>query len=523
MKKIISFFSIAILISFVPLLANAQTASLQSQLQNLLQQLSQLQNEANSTTTPGVTPSNQTITSNYTFTKSMMVGSRGADVSALQRVLINDGYLTVIATPSGYFGQATKEALIKYQEANDISPATGYCGVITMGFLNKTSSPTVSVTPTTIMPIQTSSANQQGQTITQTPPTSIVSPSPTSSPTIIAQATAPTYPFPTLDQCQSVIVSQPGTFQAYYQFSPTAGLQQSTQLVTDVQVPYYINNIYDSNSPTTYWLEYGTSTDALNATTTASVLSTRFTNEVHYVNAQRSLLNIVEGVPYYYRMVFQNTTSGTEVSPALNNAPCSFIAPAEAPQAPVVQNAPLIDPISNLYITTSSQYWFLGQEEDSFDQGSNGVVTMHYPVLGVFSTSTPDITLSGADIHPAGFAFDFDVQEFMLPCLERNIVGTYWQGNVGLIGPNSFTNTSTVPLSLTQVLVIPSSTTYTFHNDNGELEIISNPLLSTLPENPNPFYPDSVINQSTTFPLQCSIPYNLDGSFSVLIPKLEIE
>ena len=80
----------------------------------------------------------------YTFTAApLTVGSRGADVQALQ-VLLNQSTATqVAATGAGspgmestYFGGLTKAALAKYQAANGISPAAGYFGKITQAFVN---------------------------------------------------------------------------------------------------------------------------------------------------------------------------------------------------------------------------------------------------------------------------------------------------------------------------------------------------------------------------------------------------
>ena len=83
------------------------------------------------TTTGGSsTPS----TSSYTFTKVLTLGSKGADVTALQNFLNAKGYLTVSAT--GYFGSLTKAALAKFQAANSISPAAGYFGPVTMKAVN---------------------------------------------------------------------------------------------------------------------------------------------------------------------------------------------------------------------------------------------------------------------------------------------------------------------------------------------------------------------------------------------------
>ena len=83
------------------------------------------------TTTGGSsTPS----TSSYTFTKVLTLGSKGADVTALQNFLKTKGYLTVSAT--GYFGSLTKAALAKFQAAESIKPAAGYFGPVTMKAVN---------------------------------------------------------------------------------------------------------------------------------------------------------------------------------------------------------------------------------------------------------------------------------------------------------------------------------------------------------------------------------------------------
>jgi len=69
------------------------------------------------------------IASAATFNTNLTVGSTGADVTALQGVLAEAGYLAV--SPTGYFGNLTKAALAKWQAANVISPAVGYFGPIT--------------------------------------------------------------------------------------------------------------------------------------------------------------------------------------------------------------------------------------------------------------------------------------------------------------------------------------------------------------------------------------------------------
>jgi len=78
----------------------------------------------------------QTASVSYEFNQTLTVGSAGADVIALQQLLINKGFLTSVSTPTGYFGTGTQNALAKFQAANGISPASGYGGAKTRAFLN---------------------------------------------------------------------------------------------------------------------------------------------------------------------------------------------------------------------------------------------------------------------------------------------------------------------------------------------------------------------------------------------------
>jgi hypothetical protein len=58
---------------------------------------------------------------------SLGVGSRGEAVSCLQMHLIAGSYLTSVSAPTGYFGEATKEAVKKWQSAKGVA-STGYFG-----------------------------------------------------------------------------------------------------------------------------------------------------------------------------------------------------------------------------------------------------------------------------------------------------------------------------------------------------------------------------------------------------------
>ncbi|MDD4989310.1 MAG: peptidoglycan-binding protein [Candidatus Pacebacteria bacterium] len=69
------------------------------------------------------------------FDANLTVGSTGADVSALQTWLIENGFLNIPAA-TGTFGPLTKAAVAAYQTSVGITPAAGYVGPITRAKLN---------------------------------------------------------------------------------------------------------------------------------------------------------------------------------------------------------------------------------------------------------------------------------------------------------------------------------------------------------------------------------------------------
>lgn len=71
-----------------------------------------------------------------TIVNNLSVGSQGEEVKELQMKLIDLGYLSTTAT--GYFGQATKNAVTRYQKDSNIT-ASGYVGPITRASLQTTS------------------------------------------------------------------------------------------------------------------------------------------------------------------------------------------------------------------------------------------------------------------------------------------------------------------------------------------------------------------------------------------------
>lgn len=86
-------------------------------------------------------------TASYTFNTNLTIGSRGADVVALQSFLEAKGLLVIPAgTSKGYFGSLTKSAVAAYQTQKGITPAAGYFGPITRAAVMADGG-TVSTTP----------------------------------------------------------------------------------------------------------------------------------------------------------------------------------------------------------------------------------------------------------------------------------------------------------------------------------------------------------------------------------------
>jgi len=81
-------------------------------------------------------------TTDFVFERNLELGSSGEDVRQLQVYLNNNGFLvdiTGVGSPgqeSTYFGNLTKQALIKYQLSVGL-PAYGYFGPMTRGLINK--------------------------------------------------------------------------------------------------------------------------------------------------------------------------------------------------------------------------------------------------------------------------------------------------------------------------------------------------------------------------------------------------
>ncbi len=119
-KLSVAFVTVAMLFSLVAP-AQAQTVEeLQAQIAALMAQI----NAASTTTTTTTTGSCTTPAAPLTM------GSQGAEVTALQNMLISMGQ-SIPAGATGYFGAQTQSALAAWQAANGVSPAAGYYGPIT--------------------------------------------------------------------------------------------------------------------------------------------------------------------------------------------------------------------------------------------------------------------------------------------------------------------------------------------------------------------------------------------------------
>jgi hypothetical protein len=156
MKRFIAgFFAVAMILSAVAVstpTVNAQTmtsAEIMAAIANLQAQLSAM------TGTPSAgTPAMGTA---VTFNTDLTIGSKGADVTALQQALVARGYLQMPTNTSyGYFGPLTRTAVAAWQSATGISPAAGYFGPVSRTALNRAvGTPVTGTTPgaTVVCPV----------------------------------------------------------------------------------------------------------------------------------------------------------------------------------------------------------------------------------------------------------------------------------------------------------------------------------------------------------------------------------
>ncbi len=112
----------AMVVSFASTAKAQSAADLQAQIQALLAQIAQLQGN--------------TSTSGHQFNVDLTVGSSGADVTALQQLLVSKGFLTMPAgVAMGTFGPLTKSAVAAWQASVGL-PATGFFGPLSRAKAN---------------------------------------------------------------------------------------------------------------------------------------------------------------------------------------------------------------------------------------------------------------------------------------------------------------------------------------------------------------------------------------------------
>lgn len=121
MKKIVFVLGMVMALSLVSVAGASTLTDLQAQLAALTAQIAAL----GGNTTVAAASNVPTITSNLT------IGSKGVQVTDLQKYLESEGLLVMPAgVDYGYFGGLTKAAVVAWQKANDVSPASGYFGPI---------------------------------------------------------------------------------------------------------------------------------------------------------------------------------------------------------------------------------------------------------------------------------------------------------------------------------------------------------------------------------------------------------
>jgi len=131
----LAFTAVFISLLLIPFVSSAQSAAeLQAQINALLSQIKVLQEKIAGTSaqSPVITTSVTAATECPSLSRLLTVGSRGADVTALQEYLRAKGHMSDVST--GYFGVITEAAVKKFQAANGVvstgnAASTGYGAV----------------------------------------------------------------------------------------------------------------------------------------------------------------------------------------------------------------------------------------------------------------------------------------------------------------------------------------------------------------------------------------------------------
>jgi peptidoglycan hydrolase-like protein with peptidoglycan-binding domain len=146
------------------------------------------------------------ITSAATFTTWLTVGSRGLDVTALQAILVAQGYLKVV--PTGYYGALTKQAVMAYQKANGLEQV-GSTGPKTRALLNAYVVAHVPTSSAPMTPIAPSAPVAPAAPISPTAPTAPVSTNTSATTTVTATTTISATPTPSPNDPPHVTLVSP--------------------------------------------------------------------------------------------------------------------------------------------------------------------------------------------------------------------------------------------------------------------------------------------------------------------------
>jgi peptidoglycan hydrolase-like protein with peptidoglycan-binding domain len=158
MRTSVSAFLIALIL--IPAASSAQTAEeLQNKINTLLTQIKALQDKLAGAPVPSTSTPAAAASACPALVRILSVGTRGADVTALQDFLRAKGYMSDAST--GYFGVLTEAAVQKFQIANSIvssgsAATTGYgaVGPKTRSIISTLCSGVVA-TPVTTTPVTT--------------------------------------------------------------------------------------------------------------------------------------------------------------------------------------------------------------------------------------------------------------------------------------------------------------------------------------------------------------------------------
>lgn len=129
LKIVAGFVGLAMVIGAVGVATptNAQTVEeLQALINQLMQQIAALQGGGSSSGSTACT-----------FTRSLTLGSSGADVTCLQNYLMSTGHFTFAGGATGYFGPVTRSAVAAWQAANGVAPAAGFWGPVSQARYNQ--------------------------------------------------------------------------------------------------------------------------------------------------------------------------------------------------------------------------------------------------------------------------------------------------------------------------------------------------------------------------------------------------